>query len=297
MAKTISRSPRGGQDSGGPIVDDSGMGIDQQGTQETVAEHDWRVAGEAWGSRATDWSCLYEHYSIDVLIALFARLGVGPDTTLLDIACGSGLAVRIADGMGATVGGIDAAEDLIAIARERTPTADLRVGSMYALPWPDESFDAASSVNGIWGGCEAALDEAFRVLRPGGLIGISFWGTGPPLDIRTFFRIFAVHAPEDHRASMRQLNNIGTEGVAEEMLTASGFSVIERGSRTSVIEWPDAETAWRAISSVGPAVPALRTNDPSVLKREVLDALEPCRDRHGIYRSRSDQQFVIARKP
>ena len=96
---------------------------------------------------------------------------------------------------------------------------------------------------------------------------------------------------------MRQLNNIGTEGVAEEMLTASGFSVIERGSRTSVIEWPDAETAWRAISSVGPAVPALRTNDPSVLKREVLDALEPCRDRHGIYRSRSDQQFVIARKP
>ena len=39
------------------------------------------------------------------------------------------------------------------------------------------------------------------------------------------------------------------------------------------------------------------TNDPSVLKREVLDALEPCRDRHGIYRTRSDQQFVVARKP
>ena len=97
---------------------------------------------------------------------------------LLDIACGSGLAVRIADAMGATVAGIDAAADLIAVARERTPTADLRVGSMYELPWADESFDAAMSVNGIWGGCEAALDEAFRVLRPGGLIGISFWGTG-----------------------------------------------------------------------------------------------------------------------
>jgi len=273
------------------------MTIEQHDTPGALDRHDWRTAGEAWGSHANDWSCLYEHYSIDVLIALFARLAVGPTTKLLDIACGSGLAVRIADAMGATVAGIDAAADLVAVARERTPTADLQIGSMYALPWADESFDAAVSINGIWGGCDAALDEAFRVLRPGGLIGISFWGTGPPLDIRNFFRIFAVHAPQGHRGSMQQLNNISTVGVAEEMLTASGFSVLERGSRTSVIEWPDTEIAWRAISSVGPAVPALRTNDPTALKREVLDALESCRDQRGIYRTRSDQQFVTARKP
>ena len=199
--------------------------------------------------------------------------------------------------MGARVAGIDASTELVAVARARTPSADLRVGSMYELPWPDESFDAAISVNGIWGGCGAALDEAFRVLRPGGLIGLSFWGTGPPLDIRTFFRIFAVHAPEEHRGSMRQLNDISTPGVAEDMLAASGFSVLERGSRTAVVEWPDDEIAWRAISSLGPAVPALRTNDPALLEREVLDTLEPCLDEHGIYRTRSDQQYVTARKP
>jgi SAM-dependent methyltransferase len=259
--------------------------------------HDWRAAGEAWGRSANDWACLYEHYSIDVLIALLARLAVGPTTTLLDIACGAGLAVRIADAMGATVAGIDAASELVAVARERTPTADLRVGSMYELPWADGSFDVALSVNGIWGGCDAALDEAFRVLRSGGLIGISFWGTGPPLDARTLFRIFADNAPDEHLGSMRNLNNISFPGVAEEMLTASGFAELERGSRTSVIEWPDGEIAWRAISSVGPAVPALRANDPSVLKHAVLDALEPNRDARGIYRMRSDHQFVTARKP
>jgi SAM-dependent methyltransferase len=262
----------------------------------TAEDHDWRAAGEAWGSRANDWSCLYEHYAIDVLIALFGRLDVGTDTTLLDIACGSGLAVRLADAMGARVAGIDAATELIAVARARAPRADLRIGSMYALPWADETFDAALSINGIWGGCEAALDEAFRVLRPGGLFGISFWGTGPPLDIKNFFRVFAVHAPEAHRGSMRRLNDISTPGVAEAMLTASGFTVLERGARTSVIEWPDAELAWRGISSLGPAVPALRTNDPSILKQEVLAALESCRDAHGIYRSRSDHQFVVAQK-
>ena len=259
--------------------------------------HRWEEAGEAWGSGASDWSCLYEHYSLDMLIALLPRLGVSSGTSLLDVACGSGLAVRVADGMGAEVAGIDAAAELVVVACERTPTVDLRVGSMFELPWTDERFDAVVSVNGIWGGCGAALDEAYRVLRPGGLIGISFWGQGPPLDIREVFRIFAVHAPERHRGSMRRLNDIAVPGIAEEMLEASGFSVLERGGRVSTMEWPDADIAWRAVSSVGPAVPALRSNDAAVLRDAVLVALEPCRDQRGVYRIRSDHQFVIARKP
>jgi SAM-dependent methyltransferase len=263
----------------------------------STSVHDWRVAGEAWGSHANDWSTLYEHYAIDVLFAMFSRLGVGPEVRLLDIACGSGLALRIAAGTGAAVAGIDASDELISVARERVPEGDLRVGSMYELPWAAASFDAAVSVNGIWGGGEVAVAEAFRVLRPGGLLALSFWGHGPPLDIKTFFRIFAIHAPDAHRNGMRRLNDIATPGVAEEMLQANGFEVLERGKRVSVIEFPDDEIAWRAISSLGPGQPALRTNDVALLKREVLDALAPLRDSRGVYRARSDQQFVIARKP
>jgi SAM-dependent methyltransferase len=266
------------------------------GTTRSAAHHDWRAAGEAWGTGADDWSCLFEHYAIDVLMAVLPRLGVGPSTTLLDIACGAGLSVRIAQGAGATVSGIDASEELIAVARARTPTADLRVGSMFALPWADESFDAAVSINGIWGGCDAALDEAFRVLRPGGRLAISFWGKGPPLDIRDLFRVFAVHAPDAHRRSMRALNDISVPGVAESMLAAHGFEVLGRDGRTSVVEWPDEAIAWRAVTSLGPAVPALRTNDGALLRRELFDVLERCRDERGVYRIRSDQQFVIARR-
>ncbi len=220
-----------------------------------------------------------------------------PEMSLLDVACGSGLAVRVAVGTGADVAGIDAAAELVQVACERAPTADLRVGSMFELPWTDDRFDAVLSVNGIWGGCGAALDEVYRVLRAGGLVGISFWGQGPPLDIREVFKIFAVHAPEQHRGSMRRLNDIATPGVAEEMLEASGFSVLERGGRVSTMEWPDSDIAWRAVSSVGPAVPALRSNDPVIMRNAVLAALEPCRDRHGVYRFRSDHQFVVAIKP
>jgi hypothetical protein len=79
-------------------------------------------------------------------------------------------------------------------------------------------------------------------------------------------------------------------------LEVSGFSVLERGGRVSTMEWPDADTAWRALSSVGPAVPALRANDSATLRDALLAALEPCRDPRGVYRTRSDHQFVVARR-
>ena len=42
---------------------------------------------------------------------------------------------------------------------------DLRVGSMFALPWPDASVDAAYSINGVWGGCVDALREGRGVCQ------------------------------------------------------------------------------------------------------------------------------------
>ncbi len=274
----------------------STMTIHTATSKDVQRAHDWREAGEAWGHSATDWACLYEHYAFDVMIAIFSRVGVAAGVDVLDMACGSGLALRHAGAMGSTVSGIDAAETLIEIARDRNPDADLRLGSMFELPWSDESFDVVMSINGVWGGCEAALVEAHRVLRPGGMLGISFWGTGTPNDLRGCFKAFARHSPEEHLGSMKRLNNIAAPGVAEAMLTGSGFDVMERGERVSVIEWPDRELAWRAISSVGPAVPALRHSEEAVVKQAVLEAIEHCRDDRGAYRFRNDHHFVIARK-
>ncbi len=258
--------------------------------------HDWEQAGKAWGQRSLDWACLFEHYAIDVIHAIFGDLDVGSGTSLLDIACGSGLAVRLAESAGASAAGIDAAAPLIEIAQQRAPEADVRLGTMFELPWSDDSFDTVTSINGIWGGCEAALAEAYRVLRPGGSIGISFWGSGH-LDLKPCFKAFALNAPADHLEGMIRTNNIARPGVAEEMLESVGFEVTLRDGRTSTLEWPDGDTAWRAISSVGPAVPALEHVGADVLRPQVMEALDQLKDQHGIYRFRNDHQFLIAKKP
>lgn len=264
---------------------------------DVAREHDWQLAGQAWSHAAADWACLYEHYAFEVITAIFSRTGLGPGVELLDVACGSGVAIRHAAAMGATAAGIDAAAALVQVARDRNPDADLRLGSMYELPWPEKRFDVVTSINGIWGGCEPALEEAHRVLRPGGMIGISFWGAGEPHDLRATFKVFARHGPDDHFRGMKRTNDIATDGVAEQMLTEAGFEVVERGARVSTIEWPDAELAWRALSSTGPALPALRHSGPAVLRPAVLAAIDHCRDANGIYRFRGDHRFVIGRKP
>lgn len=257
--------------------------------------HNWQSAGDAWGRRARDWACLFEHYAADVILAIFGRLSVGAGTSLLDVACGSGLAIRWADAAGAEPAGIDASAALVDIARSRTPSADVRTGDMFDLPWADESFDVVTSINGIWGGCEAALVEAHRVLRPGGSIAISFWGHGH-LDLRPCFEAFAANSPGDHVDGMRRTNGIARPGVAESMLSTAGFEIVARDARISTLEWPDQDTAWRALSSTGPAVPALEAVGVDALRPQVLAAIEALRDPSGMYHFRNDQQFVVARK-
>ena len=197
---------------------------------------DWRAAGDAWGARAADWADLFEPYARPANEVVFDKLGVAAGVRLVDIACGSGLAVQHAHRRGATVAGIDAALALVSIARLRTPAADLRIGDMFDLPFADHTFNVATSFNGIWKGCEAALHETAPVLVPGGRLGLTFWGRPEHLGLMPYFLKAIELSPSSHGEATIRQGDTGRPGVIEEMLASAGFVPRERGTVTVINE-------------------------------------------------------------
>lgn len=236
---------------------------------------DWQAAGHAWGERAVDWAYLMEPYARRANITLLDKLGVVPGMRLLDIACGSGYAVAVAAERGAAVAGLDASEALIAIARARTPSADLRVGDMYALPFADDSFDVATSFNGIWKGNEPALDEARRVVRPGGLVGLTFWGSPKRMGLLPFFATVGALSPTSHSEALVEQGETGRPGVAEQMLAGAGLELQERGVALGITEFPDVDTGARALAAAGPSWPAVQAVGLDRVVSELRAAIEP----------------------
>ncbi len=256
---------------------------------------DWEVAGEAWSHAAADWAYVFEPYARDAVEEVFRATGVSEDTRLLDVACGAGLALGRAARLGADTAGLDAARGLLEIAERRAPASELVHGTMFELPWADDRFDVVVAFNGIWGGCEAAIAEIARVCRPGGRIGITFWGSPDRLDLLGYF--IALGAADDETASeITSLATISDPGVAEDMLSASGFESIRRGTTTAILELADDDSAWRALRSPGLALPALERIGEDELRARVLAAIEPFRAPDGSHRLANELIHVVAQK-
>jgi SAM-dependent methyltransferase len=217
----------------------------------------WRVVDEGWGRRSVDFATLSEPANCREYVALHQRLGVGPGDRLLDIACGAGLAVELAGVRGATCAGIDASPRLIAVARDRSPQADLRVGDMHALPWDEATFDVVTSFRGIWGTTPDAVAEVHRVLVPGGRVGLTVWGHIKRSSGAWALAPFTLASPPkvENQAAMVAL---GRPGAGEDLLTRSGFVGIERIDIPFVWEFADPAAYARALASTGPAYEAIQ---------------------------------------
>ncbi len=257
---------------------------------------DWQVVDEGWGRAAVDFAALCEPANCREYVTLHHRLGVDAGDRLLDIACGAGLAIELATLRGASCAGIDASPRLLAVARDRTPGADLRAGDMAALPWGDGSFDVATSFRGIWGTTEPAVAEMYRVLRPGGRAGITVWGhikASPGAWALAPLRLAAPPAVA-HQAAMVAL---GRPGAGEDLLTRTGFVDVERIEVPFAWEFADPEGFARALASTGPAYQAIQfVGAAAFLDSAVAQARE--RVRAGLpLRARIAVVGYLARKP
>jgi SAM-dependent methyltransferase len=99
--------------------------------------------------------------------------GAGPEDDVVDVGCGPGVAARHAAGVARSVVGVDPAAVMLRVARwSGTKGGRVRYeeGVAEALPLADGSASVLWSLASVhhWQDVDRALDEAHRVLRPGG---------------------------------------------------------------------------------------------------------------------------------
>lgn len=238
----------------------------------------WEMVDEGWGRRAVDFAAMSEPAACREYLTIHQRLGVDVGDRLLDMACGAGLALELAGLRGADCAGIDASPRLVAVARDRSPDADIRVGDMQRLPWADESFDIVTSFRGIWGTTPTAVDEAHRVLVPGGRLAITVWGNvgkSPGAWLMAPF-LWATEEKVEHQAAMVSL---GRPGVGEAFLAERGFEVAERFEVPWILEYADPEAYARGLAATGPAYEAIQSvGEDEFLRRAEALAAEHVRD-------------------
>jgi SAM-dependent methyltransferase len=113
--------------------------------------------------------------------AILDALSLAPGDHLLEIGCGGGLLLRDALATGAQATGVDHSEEMVELARELAPGADVLLASADSLPFPEASFSAVamSIVFFFLENPIAVLQECRRVLRGGGCLAV--YTTGPEL--------------------------------------------------------------------------------------------------------------------
>jgi SAM-dependent methyltransferase len=238
-------------------------------TESTAA-----TEGPDWSSRADAWVEHWPRLAEPARRAVSDAAGVGPGVRVLDVGCGTGEFCALAAERGASVCGIDAGEGMVAHARRRLPGADLRVGPMESLPWDDDAFDVVTAFNALQfaASFEAAVAEAARVTRPGGLLAVCSWGA--PGDLAGVYAALSPSGDEDERPPPPALED------------RVGLPVVAAADVDVPYESPDLATLTRAIVE-GAGFEATRA--------AVESAAAPYRRPDGSYRFESTFRYVIAR--
>jgi len=253
---------------------------------------------ELWSSNPRDWAEIAEPQNRALFDELLDQTETGPRTRLLDIACGSGYAAALAAARGATVTGVDIAPALLEIARERTPSGMFVDGEMDALPFLDEQFDVAMSVNGFQFALDpaTAFAEAARVLVPGGRLAAATFaeperneGTALHLAMKAL-----VDEPADDGYAPYALSSPG--GLRRALEDAAGLTLTSVGEVTLAWTYPDTDTTVRALLASAGGARSARAVGERRVREAIESAVEPFRDDTGAISLQNVFRYVVGVK-
>jgi SAM-dependent methyltransferase len=261
-------------------------------TQRTI---DIRREGDMWSARAKDWASYQEAQNYQVHTEVLGRVPRIAGQRLLDVGCGAGLLLQRAAKHGATVAGLDVASGLVAIARRRVPDADVRVGDMDLLPYAPGSFDIVTGILAFDLALDplTAVEEAHRVLRPGGHLVAVTWGTPDDCAAARLLLSTAPLLPRDGSSRLAPFA-FSAPGALSRLVTAAGFNRPLEYDTQATWEYDDEPSLLRGLLSAGALVRAVAHSGAPAVTSAVLEACEPYRTDTGGYRLENSFRYVVA---
>jgi SAM-dependent methyltransferase len=251
--------------------------------------------GPLWGARPADWA-RSEEQQVPTYEAALEHVALDPGQSVLDVGCGAGVFLRLVADRGARAFGLDAADALIAEARERVPEADLRVGDMESLPYENDSFDLVTGFNSFFFANDmvAALAEAGRVAKPGAAVVIQVWGSHERNDLeamkavaRPFFPPRPADAPVEP--------DLSVPGALEELAARAGLAPELVFDTSWAFEFADEDELGRAMVAPAGIATIVGPDREDELKHAIVEGLAPFRTPDGGYRLHNTFRLLLAR--
>ncbi|MBN2100244.1 MAG: methyltransferase domain-containing protein [Dehalococcoidia bacterium] len=247
-----------------------------------------------------DAAALYDHAGPSIFACFGARLvehvALEPGTRVLDVATGNGavlLPIARRVGPEGHVTGIDLSGTIIQEADRAVCAAGLtnvELCKMDAehLEFPDQAFDVVTCALSLFlfPDIDAALREMYRVCKPGGYVGVSFFDkTPPPFDpgwpilLQQFM---------GHKRGVRMPQQVAyAPQEVEALLGRIGFRSVATRSQTNDVVYATLEDWWDFQFTVGTRLTILAMDEETraSFKDEYLAKLRPLLARDGLHLS------------
>jgi SAM-dependent methyltransferase len=249
-----------------------------------------------WGARARDWAEIQEGACRPVYLAVFERVALASGSAYLDAGCGAGMALQIAAERGARTSGLDAADDLLAIARTRVPDGDLRVGDLESLPFADDTFDLVTGFNSFQfaGNPGIALAEAKRVARPGASVVVMTWGKPEGMEAASLVAALRPLLPPPPPGAPGPFS-LSDDAALRAFATDAGLDPVDVFDVDSPWQYADLATALRGLRSHGGAARAIEHSSEEAVDSAHAQALAPFRQSDGSYTIGATFRCLLAR--
>lgn len=210
--------------------------------------------------------------------ALVEACAISAGQEVLDVAAGNGNLTLIAARLGAAVVASDLTPAMVELGRERLAAEGFDVEWVVAdvedLPFEDGRFDCCASVFGAMFAPrpEVAAAEMFRVVKPGGAVGLAAWT--PDGFQGKVFALGNRYTPMPEGAP--RSTDWGDEQIVRDRLGGLAAS-IEFERRVVREEFDSPEAFFEFSRNAGPTIArarALSDEDRESLKREILGVID-----------------------